>query len=235
MRGYNYFSGLFGSSSNTGSGLSSLYSSLGDYNTIRRGSYKKLLSAYYNTDAQKDSSSKKVKKNTTTKVETESQQYSNTKKYADKLTKASEALVGNKNADLYKEGKEDELIAAVNSFASSYNTLVENASSSSATSVSNAASTMESNTRAYSKSLEQIGIKVGKDNKLTVDSGTLKAADKATVKKLLGGTSSFVGSTMRLSAQVGAAAVTAEKRISTYNSSGSYSSLDLNKYFNGLF
>ncbi len=235
MRGFNYFSGLFGSSGNTGNGLSGLYSSLGDYNTIRSGSYKKLLSAYYNNvDTKKDSSSKKIKKNTT-KVETESQQYTTTKKYADKLTKASEALVGNKKADLYKEGKEDELVAAVKSFASSYNTLVENTSSSNATSISDIASTMESNTRAYSKSLEQIGIKVGKDNKLTVDSETLKSADKATVKNLLGGTSSFVGSTMRLSAQVGAAAVTAEKRISTYNSSGSYSSLDLNKYFDGLF
>ncbi|MBQ1393706.1 MAG: hypothetical protein IIY81_09325, partial [Lachnospiraceae bacterium] len=81
----------------------------------------------------------------------------------------------------------------------------------------------------------KIGIKIEDDNTLTVDSEKLKSADRAQVKKILGSSSSFVGDTMRLSAQIGAAATTAEKRSSMYDSAGAYSSNRLNSYFDSLF
>lgn len=233
MMAYNYFAGLFHSSGNNGTGLNTIYNNLGDYNTIKRGTYKKLLTAYYDKSAKTDTSKKTGKD--TTKIETDTQKYATTQKYADKLGKAAEKLVDRKNADVFQKGKEDELVSATKEFVSSYNSLLENAAASKATRVSDLANRMESNTRAYSKSLEKIGIKIEDDNTLTVDSEKLKSADRAQVKKILGSSSSFVGDTMRLSAQIGAAATTAEKRSSMYDSAGAYSSNRLNSYFDSLF
>ena len=51
---FNYFSGLFsGLSNNSGN---SFYASLSDYSSIKSGSYKKLLNAYYDTKSGKTSS-----------------------------------------------------------------------------------------------------------------------------------------------------------------------------------
>ena len=60
---YNYFSGLFSTSTSTQNSLTSLYNNLGDYSTIQSGSYKKLLSSYYKTtdDGSSDTSNKDKK------------------------------------------------------------------------------------------------------------------------------------------------------------------------------
>lgn len=229
---YNYFSGLFGSSKSAGS-MSSIYGSLGDYNTIKSGSYKKLLKAYYKTNkSEKDTSSTKKTTEKKASLGTDTKELTTTKKYADQLSDAACKLVGNSNRSLYEEGQEKELLDKVGSFVSAYNKAVEQASDSSSKNVSNAAQNMVRNTESYAKSLESIGITIDDNAKLSVDQDKLQAADRTTVKRLLGGNNSFVATTMRMAADMSSKATTEASGVTTYSASGSYTALNLNSYFN---
>ena len=127
MAAYGYFAGLFGTGTQSNNGLSSIYSSLGDYGTIQRGAYKKLLSAYYKA-ASDDDSDDDTKTSVKSLVSSaDKSEYSKTTKYASALSLASQELLTSQNGDLYDEGKEDKLVSKVKSFVSSYNTVLADA------------------------------------------------------------------------------------------------------------
>ena len=90
---YNFWSGMFGTSSSSSSnGLSSIYNSLGDYNSINSGSYKKLLTAYYkNTDD--DSTTKTTTTTKKTTSATVNQTMTAVKKKTDALQDAAATLL----------------------------------------------------------------------------------------------------------------------------------------------
>ena len=227
---YNYFSGLFGSSKSAG--MSSIYGSLGDYSTIKSGSYKKLLNAYYkNNRSEKPTSSTKKSTDKKLSIDVDTKELTTTKKYADQLSDAASKLVGNSNRSLYEEGQEKELLEKVNGFVSAYNKAVENASDSSSRNVSSVAQNMVRNTASYAKSLEAIGVTVDENDKLSVDAEKLQAADRTTVKRLFGGNNSFVATTMRMASDISSKATTEASGVTTYNASGSYTALNLNSYF----
>lgn len=229
---YQYFSGWFGTSTNQSNyGLNQLYSCLGDYHTIQSGNYKKLLTAYY----QKNGSDEKTSTPTVNKTEqsaaTTTKEMTQTKKTADGLTKAGQALMGNAHASLYQEANQEELVSTVQNFVSSYNKVMADATESSSQSVKNFASAMKSNTDSYADSLKGIGIELDEDSKLTLNVETLKNADQSSVKHLLSGKHSFVGTTVGFSSQISAAASTSGSGVTTYNATGSYSGLNVNSYF----
>lgn len=228
---YNYFSGLFGSSKSVS--MSNIYGSLGDYNTIKSGSYKKLLSVYYKKNKSEDDTSS-TKKNTGKKnsIGVDTKELTTTKKYADQLSDAASKLVGNSNRSLYEEGQEKELLNRVDSFVSAYNKIVENGSDSSIKSISSATQNIVRNTESYAKSLETIGITIDENAKLSVDKDKLQTVDRTTVKRLLGGSNSFAATTMRMAAELSAKATTEASGVKTYSASGSYTALNLNNYFN---
>lgn len=224
MAAYGYFAGLFGTGTQSNNGLSSIYSSLGDYGTIQRGAYKKLLSAYYKAasdDASDDDTKTSVKSLVSSADKSE---YSKTTKYASALSLASQELLTSQNGDLYDEGKEDELVSKVKSFVSSYNTVLADAKKSDSTTVRNLATGMDNTAASYAKKLEAVGITVNEDNTLSVDEEKLKSADKVTVKNVLGSHSSFTGSTMKLASQISSTATAAVNGFSTYSSFGTYAS-----------
>lgn len=231
MAGYGYFAGLFGSGSQTSIGMSSLYSNLGQYNTIQKGVYKKLLTAYFRTASDDDTKDDKKNSIKSMVSSADKSAYSKTTKYASALSLASQELLVSRDGDLYDEGNEEELVSKVKTFVSSYNTVLADAKKSDSTTVRNLATGMENTAASYAKKLETIGITVNSDNTLSVDTDKLKNADKLTVKNVLGSHSSFTGSTMKLASQIGSTATAAVNGFSTYSSYGTYASPSIGSYY----
>lgn len=231
MGGYGYFAGLFGIGSQTSSGMSSLYSNLGQYNTIQKGVYKKLLSAYFKTTSDDDSKTDKKTSINSMVSSADKSAYSKTTKYASSLSTASQELLVSQDGDLYDEGNEEKMVSKVKTFVSSYNTVLADAKKSDSTTVRNLAIGMENTTSSYAKQLETIGITVNSDNTLSVDTDKLKNADRLTVKNVLGSHSSFTGSTMKLASQISSTATAASNGFSTYSSYGTYAFSSIGSYY----
>lgn len=192
---------LFGSlstgSSNSTSSMSSL---LADYSSIKNGSYKKLLTAYY----EKTDTSKKSSGSDTTDTSTEKKNAISDREAASSLKKSASALVldgkdsvFNKVTKTDEEGKTtseydvDKIYKAVSQFVEDYNDMIRSAGNSSSTSVLSAGSGMALFTKANSRLLGQVGITIGTDNKLSIDEEAFKKADMATVKSLFNGRGSY--------------------------------------------
>lgn len=235
MAGYNFFSGMLGSTNNSGTGIWGMYSSIGEYNSIKSGSYHKLLKAYYNETKSEDA----AKKNDSVKsawknknVDSATKKEMNTiKQSTDELQKSAATLLEKGSKSVYGEENKDKLVSAVKNFVTDYNNVIDKAGDSSSEKVLSKTLSMVNNTKAYSKSLAEIGITVDKDNKLSVDEDKLKNANSNTVKGMLQAGNSFVGQTLQKAAQIGAAAQNVSTGASLYGGSGSYTYQNVNSFF----
>ena len=123
--------------SSLGSTKNSMTNMIGDYNSIRNGSYKKLLTAYYSLDDEKDSTSTKKstdKEDTLSKLLNQNKQsISTAKDDAEVLVDIKEAASGLKesaNKLLDKSKAEsvyntENLYNNVKAFADSYNGVID--------------------------------------------------------------------------------------------------------------
>lgn len=232
MAGYQFFSGMFGNTGNSGMGLWNMYNSLGDYSSIKSGSYHKLLTAYYKETKEEDTAKQSSIKNTIKNngVDSATKQEMNTiKKTTDELQKSATVLLEKGSKSVYED--EDKLLSAVKDFVSDYNQILSKAGDSNSEKVLSKTLSMVNNTKAYSKSLEEIGITLGEDNKLSLDTEKLKKADVSTVKSMLQSGSSFAGQTMQKAVQIGAAAQNVSAGTSLYNQNGSFSYQNINSFF----
>ena len=232
---YYFFAGLFSSGTNNSFGMNRLYSSLGDYNSIKSGNYKKLLSAYYKKASVENDESEDDTKKKPLSVSNDTKEYTETKKTADKLSSAAQEFVDSRNSELYEEENKSELLSKINNFVSAYNSVVKNASASGDRTVSGMAASMISNTKAYEKDLSKIGITINEKDKLEIDTEKFTKADASETKKLLNSNGTFVGDTMKLAAQVGSAATVAASGLSTYRSNGSYSAFGTGGSFDSFW
>lgn len=233
---YNYFTGMFGTSgTNSSNGMWNIYNSMGDLSSIKSGSYKKLLSAYYKNNTKdstaKNSVSSAIKNKNNTTV---SQTMTEVKKKTDALTKAAETLMDKGKDSVFAKEDKKEMVSAVKDFVTAYNNTLTEAEKASSD-VSSKAVYMTNSTKAYEKSLGEIGITIGEDNKLTVDEEKLTSADSTKVKSLFNSSSSFVGQTARKAAKIGAAAQNAANGVGTYSSKGTYNYQNMSNYFNSFF
>lgn len=176
---------------NSNSSMGSI--NLGDYASIKSGSYKKLLKAYY--AEQKPSATDTAKASKTKKkndASIDNTGLSTLKKDAENLKSSSEALAKD---DLWKQtdGKYDmdKIANAVKSFAKNYNEVIDQSSKVNSKDVSTDTKYMSSLTSTMSKSLSKIGVTVGVDGKLSVNEDTLKKANASSVKTLFTGTVSY--------------------------------------------
>lgn len=229
---YNYFSGLFSTSTSTQNSLTSLYNNLGDYSTIQSGSYKKLLSSYYKTtdDSSSDTSNKVSSLLQTTNKSTNNKELTNLKSASDDLSKASQKLLQKGSNTVFSEDNVDDMVSAVKTFATAYNKTITRAEDIADVNVTEKVDSMTSNTKAYAADLESIGITIGEDQKITVNEEKLKSADIASVKKILNSNNSFVGQTIQKATQIGSAIQNTINGIGLYNSSGSYAYLNTSSY-----
>lgn len=253
MAGYFGITGsMFGTSNNNTnwmSGVSGLYS---DYNTIRSGSYYKLLKAYYGQDS---SSKSRVDDVVSKKTNTEKKELTQTKADAANLQDSAKKLSARGKDSLFtkkeittkdENGKEtttldydrDAIANAVTAFVKDYNSLIESGSDVSSTNILRKTLQLTQNTAANKKMLSDVGISITEGNKLSVDKDTLKKADMNKVKSLFEGTGSYAGRVADKASQIANAAVTeASKSSSLYTSAGSYynSAQRYNSLFDSLY
>lgn len=232
------YTSLFGTSSTSStnwmSGMTSLYS---DYNTIRNGSYYKLLKAYYNQDSSTTSSTEdSVSKSTST----EKKELTQIKADAAGLEESAAALTAKGTDSLFakkeittkdEDGNETKTLEydreaiekAVTAFVEDYNDTIESAGDATSTSVLRKTLQLTQNTAANKNMLAKIGINVGADNKLSVDKDTLQKARISDMQSLFEGKDSYAGRISDKASQIAATAVKeAAKTNALYTNTGNY-------------
>ena len=236
-------SALFAGLNNSSSGTSLSYGiDFTTYNSIKNGSYSKLMRKYYSNQASESTDGATANKNTG-KVQSIDIQKNNATVNRDnaaslvdsaselkKYSLWSKVDKTDKDSNTTKEYDTDKISKTVSSFVKDYNSLVSSAADSSSRYVLNSASNMVNYTRANADLLKKIGISVGSDNKLTVDEDKLKASDMAVVKSVFKDSGSY-GQT--ISAKASTIYGNAVSQLSELSTKNSYTSNGLYSYSSG--
>ncbi len=235
------FSGFGASSKNSGtSSLSALTSTLSDYNLIRSGSYKKLVSAYYaktGGDAVKSAFNKQNNRTKTTVSKASAETLKNVKSTAGELKDSVSALLkGGTNSVFSKTTKTDEegntttdydtdkIYNAVKSFVDDYNAVVKAADKSDVSGIQSKTANMINSTSRYAKSLSDIGISIDSDNyRLSINEEQFKKADMSKVKSLFNGAGSYAYNVKSQASMIEYKAGNEASKANTYTHSGYYS------------
>lgn len=235
------FGGLFGTSNSNsdqynywgGKTSSSSSNLLSDYAAIKNGSYKKLAKKYYTSDSAK----------TETEVKAENKKLGLIQTGADSLSKSISALMKDSLYNKKKISTKDEttgetsekedydwkaITSAVKSFVDNYNDTISDAADSNLTGVLRNAMHMTSSVKANSKLLSEVGITIGKENKLELDEDKLKDANISTLKTLFTGTNSFAD---RLAQKSEAISKAVSNSARTYTGTGSVLPSSFTKMF----
>lgn len=246
ISGYNSYSmGVLFSGLNTTSSKNSLFSNsmsgsdiLGinysDWATIRSGSYFKLLNAYYGKGGQVSDSDDTTSSSTSTSkdstrtlavIESDAKcveksvaalQETGDKSLFNEVTKTDEN--GNKTTGY----DTDAIYKAVKNFTDSYNSLIDEVGNSNTKSILRAGASMVNVTEANRKSLSDIGISIGADNKLTIDEEKFKKADMSKVKAMFADNSYYGTEVKRQAGRAESYAKSEAAKANTYQKSGSY-------------
>ena len=237
-------------SSNISSLFGSLYSNgtsdslLSDYASLKNGSYKKLMKAYYKEMGSSSTSDSESSKKTSSSKQTAADNKSIAIKDAvSSLAESADALT---NRSLYakktittkdENGNEaetldydrDAIYDAVSTFVTNYNKATSTAADNGSDRVLRQTINMQSATTTNAKMLAKIGITIGKDKTLSVDKETLNKADVATIQSIFGNGGSY-GSTISSKASlIYSSASRQASTKSSYSSNGNY----LDKILNG--
>lgn len=237
-------------SSNISSLFGSLYSNgtsdslLSDYASLKNGSYKKLMKAYYKEMGSSSTSDSESSKKTSSSKQTAADKKSIAIKDAvSSLAESADALT---NRSLYakktittkdENGNEaetldydrDAIYDAVSTFVTNYNKATSTAADNGSDRVLRQTINMQSATTTNAKMLAKIGITIGKDKTLSVDKETLNKADVATIQSIFGSGGSY-GSTISSKASlIYSSASRQASTKSSYSSNGNY----LDKILNG--
>jgi len=203
---------------------------LADYASIKNGSYKKLMKAYYKQEEEEKAAT--AGGDSKTKL-------TSIKATADELKSSAEAL---QKEDLWQKKtftKTDEetgeettyedydweaITNAVKKFTDAYNSMVEGAGNSDTKNVLMNTSWMTKMTASNAKLLAKAGIEIGKDNKLSVDEEALKK-NLSTTKFVFKGYNSFADKVATKAGGISdSAARAAADMASAYDKHGAYTS-----------
>ena len=225
------FSGLSKSSGTTGN-----LSWLGDYASIKNGSYGKLMKAYYSESGSSSTVGALAKKSasrTNSEMLSAKTDLSKADSAADSLKSSADALLKKGTDSVFAKEDKDAVYDAVSSFVKNYNDTVKTAGSVSDKSVSSRLSSLTGIASASAKQLAGIGITVQDDKTLSLDKDAFQKADVSKVQSLFQENGSFG---YRTSVQAGLLSSAAEKAVSsfgTYSSTGqqNYSTGNLFNYF----
>lgn len=223
MTGIDFNSYLGGSNNNTST--MNFGVNLGDYAAIKNGSYYKLAKANYAKQAAEEKSEKAID----SKLSLSSMKSSGDalKAAADKLSDRSlwqKKTIKSKDETTGEiVEKEDYDRAAINSaiqdYVKAYNDMIENAGNAETKSVLRTATTMIGDTAAQAKLLDKIGIKIGSDNKLSIDEDKLKDASMSDLKTLFEGAGSYAD---KISSRGSSISRTAKEATDNYTDEGTY-------------
>lgn len=243
---YNYTNSLFSatnSSSSSGSG-----SILGEYASIKNGTYKKLLKAYY--AKQKEESS--TTGSTSSSDATTKSQYQSAREDADVLSNAVDKLTAKGKNSLFnkvdktvtdektgvttttKDYDYDKIASAVKDYVSAYNSVLDSSSKTDNTYILRKASLMTIATKANSEMLSKIGITIGKDNQLKFDETTFKDADINDIKTMFQGTNSYANKIGAKADEISRKAVSEVNSTKLYGMNGKYTVSNMSDLYNAL-
>ncbi|MBO4615718.1 MAG: hypothetical protein J5717_00045 [Lachnospiraceae bacterium] len=174
---------------------------LTDYSSIKSGSYKKLMKAYYAEEAKTNKAQNTAKKDNTQKTKTskvktqaDNPELTKTKANADKL-KESASKLSQKSLWEKKDDKLDTkaIKESVKDFVKSYNDVIEQSKKSGSKEVEKNTKWMTDLSDTLSKTLDKVGVKVGDDKKLTFDEEKFDKAKESTLESMFKGTYSYAG------------------------------------------
>ena len=222
------YSSLFNSlpktSESSGGGLTNLAT---EYNSIRSGSYGKLLSAYYKKMNSGDSATEAMQKETANRQLVGGN--------ASSLKSAAKTLSKIDFSDTSDAGKEKSL-KAIKDFVSSYNSVIDTADDVNSKSILRNAVWMTNITSKSAGLLNELGISVGKDNKLTLDETKWGNAHNSTKAALFNGRQGFAEKMVYKASQMtNSSAEKASFTASAYKDNGDYTKVTAQSMYEDLF
>lgn len=209
--------------------------------SIRNGSYSKLLKAYYAQSVDEDSSSKKSAAITDKKDKPNdiASQKLNGAEVRDESSDVVDSISALRKEALWeKKSVTDEqgittedydkeaIYKAVSKFVSDYNELIDSTGKSEDKGVLRTASSMVTYTKVNKKMLNNIGITVGSDNKLSVDKKKFKESSMTDVKSAFAGSSCYGNTILKNASSINASAKAQVARLDSvamYSKTGRYS------------
>lgn len=245
----NYAGSLFNSlntGTNQNTSFSGLTGLLSEYSNIQNGTYKKLLTAYYDKNG---SNGVAENTNSISMASDDTKKLTAMKDAADSLQESATALsakgsesvfnkVSKVNSDgtTTKEYDTDKIYKAVKMFVDDYNGLIEATEKSNTKSVASRMNTIIAATDKNKKDLADIGITINSDDTLSIDEKTFKNADMSDVKSLFNGNGSYAYYTGVKASMVSANIASEAAKSNTYTSDGTYSyNYSSGDLYNSLF
>lgn len=252
---YNFSNSLFSMNNQSSSKPNNI---LGDYLSIKNGSYKKLLRAYYEKQEAEGNDTSSILgsdtsgilgNDTTTKAE-----YVTAKQDADSLMKAANKLLAKGNDSLFNKKETtvtdettleetttleydmDSIKGALKNYIKAYNSVLDSASNTDNVNILRKATFMTGATTANSKLLDKIGISVSGDNKLSLDETKFKDADISDIKTLFQGNNSYVSKVYIKAFEISNQALAGANGNKLYGANGKINSGNMSgSYYNGFY
>ena len=237
INGRQDYSFLFSSLNNSKNGNSNnLLNSinLSDYNSIKSGTYGKLLKQYYKKEEAdvKDTTSKN---NVTNKKEaSESKELKQIQTDANALRDTTSKLMQRGSKSVFGSDNMEKVYSAVSEFAKNYNTLIEEGIDSGSKNIIRGTEGLIDLVKDYEKELNGMGITIDKNNQLVVDKDTFMKSDIEDVKKLFQGNNSLSYLTSMRAVSIGNTAYSESNKSSLYTGDGSYNALSTGDIFNSI-
>ncbi|MCM1023721.1 MAG: hypothetical protein NC395_06645 [Prevotella sp.] len=111
-------------------------------------------------------------------------------------------------------------VSAVKNFVDSYNTTLDSLQNSENTQALEKGVQMVNSTKAYSRTLNRIGISIGSDNRLNISDDKLQASSPLTMKSLFSGSYSLASRIADKASYIYRSSALNSANLSTYNSKG---------------
>ena len=207
---------------------------LSDYNSIKSGSYGKLLKEYYkkeDTD-EKDST---TKKNTSNKTDSEAaKELKQIQTDANALRDSASKLMQRGSSSVLGSENMEKAYAAVKEFVDSYNALMKEGTESASKNINRTADGMVDLMRDYEDSLNEIGITIDKDNKLVVDKDAFLDSSMDKVQELFRGNNSLSYLTSMRAVTISNTAYSESNKSNLYTGDGKYTELTTGDLFNSI-
>lgn len=185
------------------------------------------------------------------KVDTDSKELTATQKAASKtasdaksMTDALDSLTASGNGSVFQKNltydsdgnmdysyDRDKVSTALTNFVNSYNAVLSNGTSAGSYSLQTSISSMKGTNEGYSKALSEIGIKVGTDGKLSIDSAALKTADLGKAEDLFQTKNGYGDQMTNYAKQAQNSALFASSYSSGYDLNGNYAALQTSNLF----
>ena len=207
---------------------------LSDYNSIKTGTYGKLLKEYYKkVDTEETDSTSK--KNTVNKPDSEAiKELKQIQTDANALRDAAGKLMQRGSSSALGSDDMNKAYVAVKDFADKYNTLMEEGSESDSKSIKRTAEGMVDLMKDYEESLNEIGITIDKDNKLVVDKDTFMKSSMDNVQDLFRGSNSLSYLTSMRAVSISNTAYSESNQSNLYTGNGSYTAPNTGDMFNSV-